>query len=187
MTITLDLLRHGEVEGGRRFRGSTDDPLSAAGWDQLWESAQRHGPWDRVVSSPLRRCREFAAQLAERLQKPLEIEPRLAELDFGEWEGLSFEELRATAPDALQRFVSDPFQHPPPGAESLPGFKRRTLEALADLAQNAEGRALAVTHGGVIRMLLCHVRNWPEQRFQEIDVGYAALFRLRLQDGMWRE
>jgi alpha-ribazole phosphatase len=184
---TLDLLRHGEVEGGRRFRGSTDDPLTAEGWNQLRAAAAAHGPWDRIVTSPLQRCRKFAEGLAAETSLPLTVEPRLAELHFGEWEGLGFEELCVSAPLALRRFVADPFRHPPPGAESLPGFRQRTLAALADLARHAGGRVLAVTHGGVIRMLLCHVREWPEQRFQEIEVDYAALFRLRLQDGQWCE
>lgn len=82
-TTLVDLLRHGEPEGGRRYRGSLDDPLSDRGWDQMWRAASGDTPWDLVISSPLRRCREFAEQLSSRLQLPLTIKPDLQELGYG--------------------------------------------------------------------------------------------------------
>ena len=53
----IDLLRHGEPEGGRAYRGhSIDDPLSETGWQQMWAAVGYHKPWEQIVSSPLQRC-----------------------------------------------------------------------------------------------------------------------------------
>ncbi|MFO8155736.1 MAG: histidine phosphatase family protein, partial [Thiohalospira sp.] len=86
---TVDLLRHGEPEGGRRYRGQSDDPLSATGWQQMQAAVAGATPWQRVISSPLSRCRVFAETLAAERGLPLEVEADFREIGFGEWEGQS--------------------------------------------------------------------------------------------------
>nr|WP_245832014.1 histidine phosphatase family protein [Solemya velesiana gill symbiont] len=66
----IDLLRHGQPLGGRMYRGKQDDPLTEEGWDQMWHAASGETPWQQVISSPLRRCREFAEALTEKLESP---------------------------------------------------------------------------------------------------------------------
>ena len=52
----IDIIRHGEPEGGRRYRGhSIDDPLSKTGWQQMWNAIPENPPWDHIISSPLLR------------------------------------------------------------------------------------------------------------------------------------
>jgi broad specificity phosphatase PhoE len=179
--VCIDLLRHGEVMGGVRFRGSQDDPLTSEGWTSMLEAVERGGPWDGVISSPLSRCRAFAESWSRTRGLPLEIDARLREYHFGEWEGRGYGELLARSPLALARFRDDPLRHPPPGAEPLADFQARTLAVLEDLshARHQGRRWLVITHGGVIRMLLCHQRRWPVARIPEIDVPYASLHRLR--------
>lgn len=65
-TTTVDLLRHGEPVGGRKYRGQTDDALSETGWAQMRAAVDGHRPWDVIVSSTLLRCIEFARELAAR-------------------------------------------------------------------------------------------------------------------------
>ena len=60
---TIDLLRHGEPIGGRRYRGHIDDPLSEYGWSEMWHAVSGETPWQQIITSPLRRCREFAEAL----------------------------------------------------------------------------------------------------------------------------
>lgn len=179
--VRIDLLRHGEVVGGTRFRGSQDDPLTPKGWSQMQATVQGYGPWDALVSSPLSRCRAFAERLAEEIGVALETDVRLQEIHFGAWEGRSYAELMVSAPLALTRFCDDPFNHPPPGAESLPGFQARTLAALSDLSapRHRGRRVLVITHGGVIRTLLCHARQWSLARLMEIEVPYGSMHTLR--------
>lgn len=84
MTITLiDMLRHGEPVGGRRYRGQTDDPLSDKGWRQMRAATAETRPWTAIVSSPLLRCRAFAEELAGQTGLPLAVDDRLKEVGFG--------------------------------------------------------------------------------------------------------
>jgi len=178
--VHVDLLRHGETVGGTRFRGSLDDPLTDEGFRQMEAAVSNGGPWDAIVTSPLSRCAAFAESLALKQGTPLETDERLREIHFGAWEGCSYAELMATAPIALTRFLADPFRHPPPDAEPLAAFRERTLDALRNqmMPPNHGRRLLLVTHGGVIRVMLCHARGWPLARLLEIDVPHASLHGL---------
>lgn len=180
----VGLLRHGEVEGGNVYRGRTDDPLNAMGWVQMRAATDGLCCWDLVIASPLRRCAAFAEAVAREQGLPLALEANLAEIDFGDWEGRSAAELMAECPAALGDFWRDPVNHPPPGGERLSHFQRRVVAAWESLCQRHAGkRLLLVTHGGVIRMLLCHLQDWPLDRLLQIEVGQAALFGLQLEEG----
>lgn len=121
----VDLIRHGEPVGGRRYRGHRDDPLSERGWRQMREAVGNHVPWDAVLSSPLSRCRAFAEFLSEQHGLPLRIDERLKELGYGVWEGRTAEALRREDPQVLERYWRDPLHNQPPGAEPLPAFRDR--------------------------------------------------------------
>lgn len=178
----IDLLRHGQPEGGDRFRGTRDDPLNETGWRQMRASVEGAAPWEVIVTSPLRRCAEFAAELADRHRLPLETEPRLAEMAFGEWEGKSFDELKASAPAALRSFFADPVHHTPPGGEPLAEFSRRVDAAWDGLAERHSGRhILVVCHGAVMRAIYRRVLKTPLEALFHIEVPYACLTRIRRQ------
>lgn len=171
----VDLLRHGAT-GLSGFRGSLDDPLSDEGWAQMRSAVREAGPWQAVLSSPLTRCAAFARELAARHGAPLELDARLAELHFGTWEGRSAEQLMQTQPAALARFWEDPWRHAPPGGETLDAFEARVLAAWREACATYAGRrVLVVTHGGVIRLLLCRVRGLPRSEFLRLEVPHASL------------
>ena len=177
--VTVDLLRHGDAAGGPRFRGSLDDPLTETGWAQMRAAVIGRQGWDALVTSPLLRCADFAAELASELQLPLHHDERLREIHFGAWEGRTYSELMGLDPLAVTRFFADPLGHPPPDAEPIEVFLERVVQILAELGQGLCGqRPLVITHGGVIRALLCHVRQWPLTRMAEVDVPHASLHRL---------
>ena len=256
-TSGIDLLRHGETQGGNCFRGRTDDPLTPGGWRQMWTTVanyhegarltpddespvrdfhanlhesfatsplmkERAGdfhanphegashipenkrlyrdfhadqsvvpgprdapprPWDRIIASPLIRCADFARALSQRLDLPLSLDPRLVELDFGAWEGRSAADLMVSDAEALGRFWADPVTHAPPGGESLPAFQDRVLAAWQDLTAQAltnRERLLVISHGGVIRVILCTLLDHPLERLLELDVSHASLTRVGL-------
>lgn len=182
----IDLLRHGETVGGARFRGSIDDALTESGWSQMSASvsqALEEGQikWDRIISSPLQRCADFAHKLGEQHALPVSLEPRFKEMHFGDWEGRSAVELMATDEQALTQFWNDPLQFTPPAAEPLRDFERRVLSAWDELLRNYQSeKILLVTHGGVIRVLLCHVQQRPIQQLLSIEVKHAAFIPLRI-------
>lgn len=175
--VTIELLRHGDT-GQRSYRGQIDDPLTTTGWDQLRAAvAGRH--WSRVVSSSLQRCAAFAAELADARGLPLQLDPRLAEYHFGDWQGVPIEDLAEHHGDALGRFWADPEAHPPPGAESLAAFQARLSAAIDGIsAQADDGPVLVVTHGGAIRLLRCLVEGRSYADMAAIDVPHAALHAL---------
>ena len=180
-STTIDLIRHGEPVGGKRYRGQIDDPLSEKGWRQMWEAVGDHHPWDRIVTSPLSRCRAFAEALGERHGIPVERDARLMEIGFGAWEGRTAEELLAEDPGRLHRFWSDPLNHTPPGAEPLPAFRDRVIAAWEDLLARHAGRHLLVVgHAGMMRMILRHVLDMPLERMFRIQIGNAAISRIRI-------
>jgi len=87
-TTTIDLIRHGEPEGGSLYRGnSIDDPLSEKGWSQMWAAVEESLEWEKIITSPLRRCRTFAEALANKHDLSVEVDDRLREVGFGNWEG----------------------------------------------------------------------------------------------------
>lgn len=177
----IDLLRHGEPEGGARFRGHLDDPLSVAGWAQMRGAAGKGGAWDVVVTSPLRRCADFAVELAARLEVPLESDTRLREIGFGAWEGLTAEQIAAREPEALARFWHDPARHAPPGGEALADFEKRVAAAWDELLQRHAGRrVLLVCHGGVIRLILARVLDMPRTGLFRLNVPFASTSRVRI-------
>ncbi|MFZ5492060.1 MAG: histidine phosphatase family protein [Pseudomonadota bacterium] len=176
----IDLLRHGEPEGGPRFRGSVDDPLSATGWAQL-AAATTDQQWDAIVCSPLRRCREFAQALAADRGIDCRIEHDFREISFGLWEGLTTPQVQADYGASLTRFWQDPEAHPPPQGEPLAAFCERVDAAWRRLASDAQGqRVLLVAHGGTIAMVLRGVLGMPLSHAWRIRLGYAGRARLRL-------
>lgn len=181
MSLYLDLLRHGETVSGGGFRGRLDDALTDTGWQQLRQTVEQAGPWDRIVSSPLRRCADFAAELAAQRGLPLEFEPDLRELDFGEWEGRTAADLMTDHSDALGRFWNDPYGFTPPRGEPVIDFERRILTAIERLTDRcADEHVLLVTHAGVMRLLLAEARGLPRGQLLQVEVRHAGLFGLRV-------
>lgn len=181
--VTLvDLLRHGLPVGGKRYRGSVDDPLADEGWEQMWAAVGAYRDWDVVVTSPLRRCAAFAEHLAERHGLPLEREPRLREISFGDWEGRTVTDILADTPSQIERYWADPVNNTPPNGESLAAFRERTVEAWNDLVERHHGRrVLVVAHGGVMRMLLTNALGMPLSAVLRWEVPNASISRVRVQ------
>ena len=179
---TIDLIRHGEPVGGRRYRGQLDDPLSEKGWQQMRAAVAEHCPWDVIITSPLLRCREFARALAQRHGIPLHEDDRWKEIGFGCWEGKTSQELIQTQQDILTLFWHDPIKHRPQGAESLTDFQQRIVAAWQDLLnQHAGKHALLVCHAGTIRMSMQYILDMPLRHVFRINVANASITRINIE------
>lgn len=171
--LRIDVLRHGETTLGHTLRGSTDDELTERGWSQMCQtidltidqSLSHAQHWDVIFSSPLKRCRLFAENIAEQLQRPLFQDQNLQEMHFGDWEGISIQEIYAKEPEVLAQFWQQPTQFSPPNAETMLVFHDRVLQASQNIQRlmlkNNWQHALVVTHGGVIKLLKCLALNQP--------------------------
>lgn len=189
----IDLIRHGEAEGGPCFRGRRDDPLSPAGWAQLEAATGTRlrgaGPtdthkgsviWDRILCSPALRCAQFADHLAERLGLPVQRLDALRERDFGAWEGQPAERLPL---EALERFWADPSSYDPPESEPFAVFRQRVLAGWQQLLEEEGQQLLVLTHGGVIRVILGELLGVPTDRMILLEVPPACRSRLRVPIG----
>ncbi|WP_198243861.1 histidine phosphatase family protein [methane-oxidizing endosymbiont of Gigantopelta aegis] len=173
----IDLLRHGEVQGGACFRGSQDDPLTEAGWQQMQQQTQTHH-WQAIISSPLKRCRLFAEHLSQEQQIPLQIEDNLREIHFGDWEGKSSEEINQLSPQLLQQFYQNPMEYHPPAAEPLLDFQQRVTQSWHSLLNNYSGQhILLITHAGVIRLLFSMIFKLPYPQCFQFEIPAANLTR----------
>jgi alpha-ribazole phosphatase/probable phosphoglycerate mutase len=177
---SIELLRHGEPVGGSRFRGQLDDPLSERGWQQMRAAVDGDHHWQRVVTSPLQRCHGFADWLAGQQGIPLLVEPRFAEVGFGEWEGYTRAELDRRSPGQVARFYADPIAHRPAGAEPLDEFVARVTGGFEQLLADYAGQSvLVIAHAGVIRAILAHVLCMQPAAMYRINVANAGITRLR--------
>nr|WP_067298637.1 histidine phosphatase family protein [Marinobacterium profundum] len=188
--LTLDLLRHGDAEDAGCYRGRTDSALTPLGWRQMQAYGAESSGWQRILCSPLRRCAQPAAELAQALQLEYAADARLLELDFGRWDGRPYADVWQQEQAAVMAFWRDPQAHPPPGGETIAAFCARLASLQHELktesfaAAQGDTHLLLLTHAGVIRGLLgealgLEVSNWSQLR---VDTG--SLSRLRLgQDG----
>ena len=157
----LILVRHGEtaMTAQGRYSGRGDVPLSEQGEAQAMAAAGRVAGISRdvtaVVSSPLQRCTRTAELIAAELGNvTVTVMPELIECDFGDWEGLTFAEVRERWPDELNRWL-DSTAVAPPGGESFKTVSKRVRGALATL-QSAypSGTVVVVSHVSPIKLIL---------------------------------
>lgn len=188
MSTLVDLIRHGEPVGGRKYRGQTDDPLSDKGWQQMRDAVGDHHPWQRIYTSPLTRCSEFALELAQRHDLPLHTDDRFKEIGFGTWEGKTAAEIKAGDPDILHHFWRNPLEQRPQGAEPMQEFVDRVSAAWQDLlSQHVGEHLLIVCHAGVIRASLLYLLGIPMNHVFRIQVSNAGITRIELDkfDSEW--
>ncbi len=158
VTTVTHLLRHGQTEHTpeRRFSGRNELPLSLTGRAEVEAAGERLRDLgvEVVVASPLRRTRETAEIVAGVLGLPVAFDRDLVELDFGDLEGLTFDEAAAKHPLAARRFMSD-VTVAAPGGESIAGVSTRVSRARRRILSEHAGRTvLIVSHVTPIKLLL---------------------------------
>lgn len=183
---TFIFLRHGEPVGGKIFRGSTDDPLTEQGWLQMQESAT-HLAIDEIVSSPLKRCIEYAATLQKEKGCHLTVMDDIQELHLGDWEGLSAEQVEKRDATALAEFWAKPYNYTPPNGETLNDFEARIINAWNTLSKEYTSieqakTVLVVCHAGVMMMLLKFLLGFPIENILCIKLNYASKVTVEVYD-----
>jgi probable phosphoglycerate mutase len=180
-TITL-LLRHGQtpLSTEKRFAGIGDIDLTETGIRQAKLAGERlaaRGGMDVIVTSPLGRARQTAAEVAAATAAPVVVDEDLRETDFGAWEGLTFAEAQQRWPDEVTTWLGDPGAAPPRG-ESFAAVGTRVRTALARLLDRYAGQTvLVVSHVTPIKTLLTDALLAPP----------AALYRMFLDVGSLNE
>jgi len=179
-TTRILLARHGETEWNRvgRWQGQADPPLNDTGRQQARVLAAQleDDGIAAVFSSDLRRARETARIVAERLGLPLTEEPALREIDVGSWSGLTREEVRDRYPEGFARWLAGEIGH---DGETREELSRRVVAAVERIAAaHVDEHVLVVTHGGAIRALRRHAAGDPGESLEN-----GATFALALVEG----
>jgi broad specificity phosphatase PhoE len=186
VTTTIVLVRHGETDWNRerRFQGHADTPLNEAGRAQAAELAEllREERLSAVYTSPLRRANETAQIVAARLGlRASELDP-LREIDVGDWQGLTVDEVRTRFPELAEVAWHAGW----PKGETYDELAARVVPALYELArQHAGERVLGITHAGPIRAALAAATglSHEESRARIGSLANCAVFRFAVREG----
>jgi len=203
MATTVYLIRHGETvdADSRRYKGHIDVPLSENGIKQLERLAEYlskitntnppippldkggQGGVSAVYCSGLSR----ALKSAEIIVKPFGLKPvimeDLKERSFGAWEGMTFDEIKRTWPDAFNAWAENPLKFSPMEGENTLEVKERAMMAFNEIIRNHKDEEIAiVTHGGITRVVLCELLGMPLENIFRIEQNFAALNIVELWD-----
>jgi len=173
-------MRHGLPLGGKTLRGKTDDEISAQGLLDMQHSVQNLAV-DMVISSPLKRCHTFAKQFSKQNNLACITDDRLAEIDFGDWDGKALSELFDEPNSITEKYLADPWHILIPNGETLEKFSERIKLAINDMLDKYQGKSiLVVTHAGVIRQTIANVLNIQKPNAscqQNVKIDYAAIVK----------
>lgn len=187
--VTVFLLRHGETAWNKlgRVMGRTQVPLGADGVQQIQKIAPLVATLepDAIYTSPLRRAVQTAKVVAAETKLPICKSEGLNEIAYGEWAGRYFEDL--IDDELYRRFIKSPAKTILPGGETISDVQRRGLEVIEEAAQKIPGgRFLFVSHGDVIRAILCHYMKLPLNEYRRLRVDNGSLSALQT-DRRWAE
>jgi alpha-ribazole phosphatase len=191
MVTTLYLIRHGATEGNheKRYKGSIDVPLSQEGLDQVGRTAEfirsdlRGSSLSAVYTSPLSRAFDSATVIAATYGIEPIIDYNLRERHFGIWEGMTFGEIREKYPLEFGRWAENPLEHSPVEGESSIEVRDRIVPAIeAIVSRHTDEEIAIVAHGGVNRVILCHLLAMPLEHMFRIEQDNAAVSIIKFHE-----
>jgi broad specificity phosphatase PhoE len=176
----LVFIRHAETDMVGTFCGQSDPPVNAAGHRQIQRLAESLStePIAAVFTSDLQRSVTTAGTLAEFLAIPYITRPALREIDFGKWEGLTWEEIEKLDSTFAQQWL-EAFPHlTPPDGESFEKFETRVIAETSYLLNQCKSTLIAVvTHAGVMRAVLRTLCGLDEKSAWALTKTYCCTFR----------
>jgi alpha-ribazole phosphatase len=182
------LIRHGEPaeEARQRCYGSLDVGLSEKGRSQMQEVARylKSEPLTSIYSSPRSRALEGARILGAARSHPVEVIDGFREIGFGDFEGLTYDEIAARYSGLYRKWMEEPTEVAFPNGESFDEMRRRVLNAFEAIRCKHEGETIAiVSHGGVNRIVLADALQMPDKCLFRLAQNYAAVNLLTFMDG----
>jgi alpha-ribazole phosphatase len=189
MNTRLLIVRHGQTawNADGRFMGQLDVPLDETGRAQALAVAKRLAD-ERpatIYSSDLVRARDTAIAIQEAIapRPELKLDPRLREMNFGDWQGQTYAEIQRQDPQTLARWESERFSMAPPNGETLSNFVARIRAAYQDIsAAHPEHTVIVAAHGGSLQVLIVLALGLPPEAFQKMRLSNASLSDLRIYD-----
>lgn len=185
MALNLYLLRHGETEASRTggYVGFTDVDLTPEGlaMAEAFAEKYKHLPWQAIFASPLKRTVATATPIAKAVGLNIQLRNGLKEMFFGEWEGLSLEEVKARHDKDYNNWMTEPAWNPPTGGETGMQVASRAAMVIAEIEnQFTEGNVLVVSHKTTIRLMLCSLLGIDSGRYRDrINMPVASVSLVR--------
>lgn len=159
--MKVRIVRHGETDWNKegRLQGSMDRPLNLFGVQQAHTCAKHlaNEKFDRVFSSPLSRAYQTAEIISSKMDVEIVKVPDIEEIDLGEWQGLKWSEIRLKFSNLLADFERGRDLSKIYKGESLQDQQKRAIRFLTSLEQYEGENILVVSHGGLIKTLICHI------------------------------
>jgi phosphoserine phosphatase len=181
MATTILLVRHGQTEWNRveRFRGRADVPLNKTGLLQAEATGRRVcAGWRPVAiySSPLGRAVKTAEAIGKHVERAVEIHPGLVDINYGDWQGLTPDEVRGQWPEIAEAWYNTPAMAYIPGGETLGEVRVRAMRTVFDLAaEHVDQTILLVSHTVINRIILLGVLGLGNERFWHIRQEPCAI------------
>jgi alpha-ribazole phosphatase len=183
---TVWLIRHGSTDGGSgRCCGRYDVRLSTDGVQQANAIAKRLAgePISHVYSSDLSRALDTARPIVEQQGLPLHTVKDLAEMNFGDLDGLTITEIRERYVDIFESWMTRPTSTRFPNGETFAQMRSRVLGALESiLTRHSNETIVIVTHAGVIRLVLATALSMPADKIFRLAQDYGAINRIKYFD-----
>ncbi|HEX9061454.1 MAG TPA: alpha-ribazole phosphatase [Clostridia bacterium] len=182
--MKLFFIRHGQTDWNvkGRMQGSFDSELNNTGINQAEELAKKllesNYKFSKIYSSTLKR----AVKTAQILCKALNLEhiqlKGLEEINLGQWEGLTWEEVKEKFPEEYAKWYENRRYTRSPGGESYQDMLDRVLEAINKIINGNDRNVAIVTHGGVIMCLQCYITNTPYNEMRKFKVDNTSILEL---------
>lgn len=190
-TTRFILVRHGETTWNRegRYQGQIDTPLSEVGIRQGQMAAEglKNVPIDVCYSSPLSRSYDTAVMIAKHHGLEVTKDPRLIEINHGEWEGLLSDEVAGKYPELLKKWRTTVVDCQMPGGENIHDVNVRAMEAFKEYAEKHQGQnVLVVSHDGVNKAVLCSILEADLCKFWQFKQDNTCINVFEYIDGVWR-
>ncbi len=181
-------IRHGETTANKNriFQGTSDYPLTDEGKEEIRRIGKyiEHIKFSKLITTPLSRAKDSADIIMKILKNPPEvfIDSKLVEMNYGEWEGKFYDEIKEKYPDIAKVWYKNPFKAKIPKAEGFKSFKKRVLKALDywKNSANSDENLLFVTHGGVIMMCIADFLKISDENIWKIRINNGSLTILNL-------
>ncbi len=178
----IALLRHGKTGFSGKYVGSLDVDLSDSGRDQIKALGKRLDTYsyEKIISSTMLRCRQSSEILFP--NRTVCYDNDLREIDFGRWEGMTFQEISKTDPDLVDLWSNEGMDYCFPDGECINDFTSRIYLFADRLKVCPENNIIVISHGGVIRTLLCYFLNISPSKYLLFQVNKGHFSTIDLFD-----